>query len=193
MMPLLDVDVTTEVVDDEDQHVVTAGAIITVTLTLVRKTMESVLSDTDALAGQHQLEDGGAGGDDDHAAAEDPENDSDDLVELQAPTDNDEDAAKAKAEADEASKKKTPVWKKPEKKKKGGKKGGGGGGGKKQKAKAKPKAASEGGDQASAQVRQISRPTSLSFPPHFGDGLTHLPFSRRHLSLSLPRAGGQQG
>ncbi len=37
MMPLLSIEVTTEVVDDEDQHVVTAGAIITVTLVLVRK------------------------------------------------------------------------------------------------------------------------------------------------------------
>jgi len=36
-MPLLHVEVTTEVVDDEDQHVVTAGAIITVTVLLVRK------------------------------------------------------------------------------------------------------------------------------------------------------------
>ena len=37
MMPLLAIDVTTEVVDDEDQHIVTAGATITVTIAIVRK------------------------------------------------------------------------------------------------------------------------------------------------------------
>lgn len=35
-IPLLNMEVTTEVIDDEDQHVVTAGAIITVTLLLKR-------------------------------------------------------------------------------------------------------------------------------------------------------------
>jgi len=34
---LLDLQVETEVVDDEEQHVVTAGAIVTVTLVLTRK------------------------------------------------------------------------------------------------------------------------------------------------------------
>ena len=34
--PILDVTITTEVVDDEEQHVVTAGAIVTVTLLLER-------------------------------------------------------------------------------------------------------------------------------------------------------------
>lgn len=37
MLPLLDVTVNTEVVDDEEQHVVTAGAIVTVTLLLERR------------------------------------------------------------------------------------------------------------------------------------------------------------
>jgi translocation protein SEC63 len=37
MMPLLNIEITTEVVDDEDQHVVTAGSIITVTVVLTRK------------------------------------------------------------------------------------------------------------------------------------------------------------
>ncbi len=150
MMPRLDITVTTEVVDDEDQHVVTAGAIITVTLVLVRKTMESILSKTDALE-QQQPEDA------DEAEDKDAADDSDDIVELHAPTDDKEDGEKA---AEEEAKKKTPVWKKPEKKKKAGKKGGGGGGGGgklKQKQKSKPKqsgaAAEGGGDHASAQVR----------------------------------------
>ena len=37
LIPIIDVEVTTEVVDDEEQHVVTAGAIITVTVILTRK------------------------------------------------------------------------------------------------------------------------------------------------------------
>ena len=34
MLPVLEVGTNTEVVDDEEQHVVTAGAIVTVTVTL---------------------------------------------------------------------------------------------------------------------------------------------------------------
>ena len=37
MIPVLDIEITTEVVDDEEQHVVTAGAIITVTVVLNRR------------------------------------------------------------------------------------------------------------------------------------------------------------
>ena len=37
MVPILDIEITTEVVDDEEQHVVTAGAIITVTVVLNRR------------------------------------------------------------------------------------------------------------------------------------------------------------
>ena len=36
-IPVLDVTLTTEVVDDEEQHVVTANAIVTVTVVLFRK------------------------------------------------------------------------------------------------------------------------------------------------------------
>ncbi len=36
-MPVLDAEITTEVVDDDEQHVVTAGAIVTVTVHLVRR------------------------------------------------------------------------------------------------------------------------------------------------------------
>ena len=38
--------VTTEVVDDEDQHVVTAGSIITVTVMLDRGSLNDFMSDT---------------------------------------------------------------------------------------------------------------------------------------------------
>ena len=37
MIPMLEVNIVTEVVDDEEQHIVTAGAIITVTVALNRK------------------------------------------------------------------------------------------------------------------------------------------------------------
>ena len=44
MMPSLDMVVTTEVVDDEEQHVVTAGAIITVTVSVSRNVNIIVIS-----------------------------------------------------------------------------------------------------------------------------------------------------
>jgi len=44
LMPLLTAKVTTEVVDDEEQHVVTAGAIVTVTVSLNRSTMDSLMT-----------------------------------------------------------------------------------------------------------------------------------------------------
>ena len=44
MVPILDIEITTEVVDDEEQHVVTAGAIITVTVVLNRR-LETKLED----------------------------------------------------------------------------------------------------------------------------------------------------
>lgn len=37
MTPLLETEITTEVVDDDEQHVVTAGAIVTVTVVLNRR------------------------------------------------------------------------------------------------------------------------------------------------------------
>merc|ERR1712098_21975 len=58
MGPIVDVDVTTEVVDDEDAHVVTAGAIITVTVVLTRGTMESLLSGSGASVGLDDNEEG---------------------------------------------------------------------------------------------------------------------------------------
>ncbi|TRY64193.1 hypothetical protein TCAL_10812 [Tigriopus californicus] len=109
-MPIISLDITTEVVDDEAQHVVTAGAIVTVTVLLKRKKMETLMSGSVALDGPED--------------AEDPEMDEDpeDLVELHKPEDDD-------APQDENGKpptkaKSTPVWKKQDKKKKGGKKGG---------------------------------------------------------------------
>ena len=42
MLPVLEVGTNTEVVDDEEQHVVTAGAIVTVTVTLERKYVSTI-------------------------------------------------------------------------------------------------------------------------------------------------------
>ena len=135
LMPLLEVEVHTEVVDDEEQHVVTAGAIITVTVTLLRKTMESLMTGID-LNNLDAEEDGN----------EDREMDV---------IDTDE-ANDLKEAEEEEVKKKTPVWRKPEKKKKPAKKPPVG---KKQKPKKqKPgeqQAAGSAGD--AAQVRVPSR------------------------------------
>merc|ERR1719461_2418929 len=127
MLPVLEVGTNTEVVDDEEQHVVTAGAIVTVTVTLERKTMDS-LADLPL----DDLED-------DKDEKEIEELDSD-IVEV---THEENSEAANLLAAEEADKKKTPLWRKPQKKK-GGKKAGG-----KQKAKnTKKKDAKSTGDTA---------------------------------------------
>merc|ERR1712045_144805 len=104
MLPVLEVGTNTEVVDDEEQHVVTAGAIVTVTVTLERKTMDS-LADLPL----DDLED-------DKEDKEIEELDSD-IVELTHEGENSEAAA---ITAEETEKKKTPLWRpKPQKGKKG--------------------------------------------------------------------------
>jgi len=128
LMPNLDVIITTEVVDDEEQHVVTAGAIVTVTILLERRTMESIMN----------LPTSAMDNDDD----DDNEDMDSDIVEV---THEDNESTALTSANGEEDKKKTPLWRKPQKKK-GGKKGGGGG---KQKNKAankksKPTAAEEG-------------------------------------------------
>merc|ERR1711935_970306 len=119
--PILDVIITTEVVDDEEQHVVTAGAIVTVTLLLERGTMDSVMD--------IPLEDN----DDDDSGNEDL--DDSDMEEVTQETAKDGESTLNKE--DETDKEKKPLWRKPQKEK-GGKKGGGGGG-QKQKSKNKKK------------------------------------------------------
>merc|ERR1711953_992071 len=135
MLPVLEVGTNTEVVDDEEQHVVTAGAIVTVTVTLERKTMDSLADlPLDDLEEDKEIE----------------ELDSD-IVEL---THEGESSEAAAITAEETEKKKTPLWRpKPQKGKKG-KKGVGGG---KQKAKnAKKKDAKSAGDTAEDSTNAAS-------------------------------------
>merc|ERR1719412_1592077 len=137
LIPVLDVEVTTEVVDDDDQHVVTAGAIIPVTVALTRRTMETIISGSGASI--PCLEDN-----EDGFNAEDKELDVIDTDEIN--------------EYDEG-KKKTPVWRKPQKKKQT-KKQDRNAGKQKQKAKQKPKvaeaSAAQGDSGPSAQVKKRS-------------------------------------
>lgn len=51
-MPLIDFSIRCEVIDDENTNVVTAGAIVTVTVTLVRKNMKELFGDTERPAKQ---------------------------------------------------------------------------------------------------------------------------------------------
>lgn len=108
--PNLTMSVTTEVVDDEEQHVVTAGSIITVTIGLERQGL-------DAFMGRCGLD-----GEEGEPVEELDEEDRDMIDEEEDKVDEEEE------------KKKGPVWKKPQQKKKGGKKAGKGG-----KPKSKPK------------------------------------------------------
>jgi len=110
-VPNLTMTITTEVVDDEEQHVVTAGSIITVTCLLERGSLLDFMED-----GRQE---------DDPEEAEDGEVDEPEVLE-----DEDEKEGEKKEE-------KKAAWKKPQKKKAGKKAGGGGK--QKQKPKQKPK------------------------------------------------------
>merc|ERR1719436_1257361 len=92
--PYLSMTVTTEVVDDEKQHVVTAGSIITVTIMLERKSLNIYLD----------------------GEGEEDEGDERDVDELDV-IDDEEDDIDKEAEEKEEEKKKGPTWKKPQQKK----------------------------------------------------------------------------
>lgn len=59
VMPLIDFSIRCEVVDDENSNVVTAGAIVTVTVNLVRRSMKELFGDTGAVEKQTIREDDG--------------------------------------------------------------------------------------------------------------------------------------
>jgi len=121
MMPSLSMNVTTEVVDDEEQHVVTAGAIITVTVSITRDSMSKFMSDSYA-----DFDD-----EIDHEEL-DPE-DAELVDEEEDPVEGGElEAGDAEKEKEEEERKKGPAWKKTQQKKKTKKPG-------KAKSKAKPK------------------------------------------------------
>merc|ERR1712013_980026 len=105
--PSLSMSVTTEVVDDEEQHVVTAGSIITVTIGLERQGLDTFM-------GRVGLTD------EEDSEAEELDEEDKDMVD----------------EEEDEKKKKGPVWKKPQQKKKAGKKPGKGKQKSKQKLKA---------------------------------------------------------
>jgi len=117
-VPNLTMTVTTEVVDDEEQHVVTAGSIITVTVLLERGSLGDFMSDS----GENPED------------AEDIELDDSDKEAL-------EEEDKKEEDEDDKKEEKKAAWKKPQKKKAGKKPGGGK---PKQKPKQKPKAEEKG-------------------------------------------------
>jgi len=97
--PQISVEITTEVVDDETQHVVTAGSIVTVTINVKRKNLDMHLESLGF-------------GDDEDVDAEDKDNeDNEDNI------DDEEDLDKEPEEKEE-DKKKGPAWRKPQQKKK---------------------------------------------------------------------------
>merc|ERR1719216_251171 len=147
LIPIIDVEVTTEVVDDEEQHVVTAGSIITVTVILTRKTMDTLISGSGVAISAFEDNDEGYHAEDKELDVIDTDeiNEISDLKQkLQDQDGNDEE--------NEDGKKKTPVWKKPQKKKQA-KKQDKNAGKQKQKPKQKPKPneAAQGDNVQSAQ------------------------------------------
>lgn len=88
-MPLIDFSIRCEVVDDENSNVVTAGAIVTVTVNLVRRSMEEFFGDASAVEKQTIKEDDGEKATDENGAGEGATGEQKENVE---------------------PKKKTPVW-----------------------------------------------------------------------------------
>merc|ERR1719242_206253 len=156
LIPIIDVEVTTEVVDDEEQHVVTAGAIITVTVILTRKTMDTLISGSGVAISAFEDNDEGY-------HAEDKELDVIDTDEINEISDFKQkmDDHENLDEENEDSKKKTPVWKKPQKKKQA-KKQDKNAGKQKQKPKQKPKSneAAQGDNVQSAQDKDEGSDTA---------------------------------
>merc|ERR1719334_2372464 len=136
--PCLSMSVTTEVVDDEEQHVVTAGSIITVTIGLERQGLDTYI--------------GRIGGfeDDEIEAAEELDEEDKDMI------DEEED------KEEEEEEKKGPVWKKPQQKKKTGKKPGKG----KQKSKQKLKAV--GTAAGTTTTSEVKETEDKDWPSHQG-------------------------
>merc|ERR1719433_2017021 len=105
--PQLSMTITTEVIDDETQHVVTAGSIVTVTISIVRKGLDMHLGSLGLGLGDT-----------------DEEIDEKDADEIEDNIDDEEDENLDKEiEEKEEEKKKGPVWKKPQQKKKAKKPG----------------------------------------------------------------------
>ena len=119
--PQISVEITTEVVDDETNHVVTAGSIVTVTIKVRRNGLDKHVGSL------------GFGDEEDEAEEKDGEDNEDNYDD-----EDDLDKEPEDKQPEEDEKKKTgPVWKKPQQKKKA-KKGGG-----KQKPKQKNKTKSD--------------------------------------------------
>jgi len=122
-IPQLSMTITTEVIDDETQHVVTAGSIVTVTISLTRKGLDMHLGSL------------GFGDSDDGEAEEKDADEMEDNIDDEEDENLDKELEE-KEEEKEEEKKKGPVWKKPQQKKKA-KKPGKQSGKSKQKAKTK--------------------------------------------------------
>lgn len=99
-MPLIDFNIRCEVVDDENSNVVTAGAIVTVTVSLVRRNMKELFGDTTAVEKETILE-----------TKDDEKDVGDDKEASLVNGEVKEGTAAATAAADDAaSKAKKPVW-----------------------------------------------------------------------------------
>merc|ERR1719245_1902940 len=107
--PQLSMTITTEVIDDETQHVVTAGSIVTVTINITGKGLDMHLGSL------------GLGDTDDEVEEKDADEIEDNIDEEE--DENLDKELEEKEEEKKEEKKKGPVWKKPQQKKKAKKPG----------------------------------------------------------------------
>merc|ERR1719336_3561483 len=160
--PELSVMITTEVVDDETQHVVTAGSIVTVTIKVTRKGLDMHL--------------GSLGfGDDEDIDDEDKEMDDNELM-LDDEEDENLDKEPEEKEEKEEEKKKGPVWKKPQQKKKTKKPGKQGG---------KPKSKQKSKTETTATTPSAEQKENTDTERSNNGG-----FSISHKSMRRKRPGG---
>jgi len=136
LMPSLSMNVRTEVVDDEEQHVVTAGAIVTVTISITRESLSKFMGDSTVDF-------------DDDDQPEEMDIEEADLLDEE----EDENEVDKDGEEKEDEKKKGPAWKKPQQKKKTKKSG---------KAKQKQKCKGKDGAQSTKQNGDCERTVEVN-------------------------------
>lgn len=143
-MPLIDFSIRCEVVDDDHTNVVTAGAIVTVYVNLVRRSMQELFGDMKAIEKQSIKAD-------DQPQPEIEENENGEVVVKENNTTAVAEENKDDGKAKESNKPKKPVWMK-QKAHKGGKS--------KSKAKSKSQLKPAGATAAAATTNQNSKETA---------------------------------
>merc|ERR1719346_887438 len=165
--PQLSMTITTEVIDDETQHVVTAGSIVTVTISITRKGLDIYLGSLGLGDSDEEIEEKDADEIEDNIDEEEDENLDKELEEK------------------EEEKKKGPVWKKPQQKKKTKKPG-------KQGGKPKPKQKSKTETTATTPSAEQKENTDTERSNNGGLSISHKSMRRKRPGDSGSESDGEE-